>query len=368
MRTALLVINFGGPQRPGEVEPFLYELFRDPDVIPLPGPPAVGNAFADLICGRRWTKTVAQYAQIGGGSPLVPMTFAQAEALAATLRAEGHDFSLHVGMRYTRPSIRQALQAIKAEGPARIVALALYPHFSFATMGSSYNELHRQLQALGMAADWPVVYAPAYPADPDYVGAVADTVREAVADLPPDAHPHLLFSAHGLPVSFVTKGDPYPRHVQATVAAVVKDLGWKGPYGLAWQSRVGPARWLDPSTDDALRTLGATGCEAVVVVPVSFVGDHIETRFELDIEYREVAEEAGIRHWRRAAALDTRPRFVAALATQVRKALAGDVPAPGCCLLPRPPGMEGLRVVEGGCGPCPLVRGKAPAPAAPAFP
>ena len=365
MATALLVLNFGGPQRPGEVEPFLYELFRDPDVIPLPGGQAVRDCLADLICARRWTKTVAQYAEIGGGSPLVPMTFRQAEALAALLRSEGHDLSLHVGMRYTRPTIRQALQAIKAEGPARIVALALYPHYSFATMGSSYGEVDRQLAQLGMAADWPVTYVPAYPVDPDYVAAVAETVREAVHDLPPGATPHLLFSAHGLPVSFIEKGDPYQRHVQATVAAVVRELGWRGPYGLSWQSRVGPMQWLGPGTDDALRTLGATGCDAVVVVPVSFVGDHIETRFELDIEYRHVAEAAGITHWRRAAALDVRPRFIAALASQVRQALAGDVPAPGCCLLPRPPGLEGLQVAPGGCGACKLSRERARDPAAP---
>ncbi len=365
MRTALLVINFGGPQRPGEVEPFLFELFRDPDVIPLPGGPAVQSVFADLICSRRWTKTAAQYAQIGGFSPLVPMTFRQAEALAEVLRGEGVDLSLHVGMRYTRPTIREALKAIKAAGPARIVALALYPHYSFATMGSSFGEVARQLAALGMGADWPITYAPAYPDDPDYVAAVAETVREALAGLPPDAHPHLLFSAHGLPVSFIEKGDPYQRHVQVTVGAVVRELGWKGPYGLSWQSRVGPARWLAPGTDDALRTLGATGCDAVVVVPVSFVGDHIETLFELDVEYRHVAEAAGITHWRRAPALDARPRFIKALANQVRRALAGDLPQPGCCLLPRPPALAGLQVVPGACTSCRLARARTPAPVAP---
>lgn len=365
MRTALLIINFGGPQRPGEVEPFLYELFRDPDVIPLPGGPAVQAAFADMICALRWTRTAGQYAQIGGFSPLVPMTFEQAEALALVLRGEGLDLSLHVGMRYTRPTIRQALEAIRAEGPARIVVLALYPHYSFATMGSSYGEVARQHAALGMGKAWPITYAPAYPDDPDYVAAVAETVREAVASLPADAHPHLLFSAHGLPVSFIEKGDPYQRHVQATVAAVVRELGWKGPYGLAWQSRVGPARWLGPGTDDALRTLGATGCEAVVVVPISFVGDHIETLFELDVEYRHVAEAAGIKHWRRAPALNTRPRFIAALASQVRRAVAGELPQPGCCLLPRPPELSGLQVVPGACETCRLDRARPVEPAAP---
>lgn len=355
MRNVLLILNFGGPQRAGEVEPFLFELFRDPDVIPIPGPQLARDTFADLISGLRWTKTANQYAQIGGGSPLVPMTYQQGEALRALLAAEGHDFEVHYAMRYTRPDTRTALEAIRAGGPARIVALALYPHYSFATMGSSYGELARQLQRLGMA-DWPVTYVPAFPTAPDYVAAIADAVREAAAELPSDVRPHLLFSAHGLPVSFVEKGDPYPRHIQATVEAVVQALGWTSGHSLAWQSKVGPAAWLTPATDTELRRLGAAGTQAVVVVPVSFVGDHIETLFELDIEYREVAEEAGIHQWRRAGALDTRPGFIRALATQVTRAVSGNTGCggPGCCRLPRPVAMRGLRVVSGGCQPCPM--------------
>ena len=352
-RTVLLVLNFGGPQRPGEVEPFLLQLFSDPDVIPIPGPALVRAAVADLIASRRWPRTADQYARIGGGSPLVPMTFKQAEAVVAALAAGGVEVELHVGMRYTRPAIREALQAIRAGGPARIVALALYPHYSFATMGSSYGEVARELAKLGMGAEWPVTYVPAYPDDPDYVAAVAATVRDALADLPADARPHLLFSAHGLPVSFVEKGDPYPAHVRATVGAVVRELGWTGPFSLAWQSKVGPAAWLTPATDDALRELGAFGTQAVVVVPVSFVGDHIETLFELDVEYRHVAEQAGIRHWRRAAALDLHPRFIDALARQVREALTPAAPLPlGCCRLPRPADQTGLAVAAPRCEGC----------------
>jgi ferrochelatase len=354
MRDVLLILNFGGPQRAGEVEPFLFELFRDPDVIPIPGPPIVRDAFADLISGLRWTKTANQYAQIGGGSPLVPMTYEQGAALQALLASEGHPMEVHYAMRYTRPDTRSALEAIKAGGPARIVALAMYPHYSFATMGSSYGELARELRRLGMA-DWPVTYVPAFPTDPDYVGALAELVQEAAARLPEGVTPHLLFSAHGLPVSFVQKGDPYPMHIQATVEAVVRAAAWPHTHSLAWQSKVGPAAWLTPATDTELRRLGAAGTKALVVVPVSFVGDHIETLFELDIEYREVAEEAGIHHWARAGALDTRPRFIRALATQVQRAVAGDTGCSrGCCRLPRPVEMRGLRVVPGGCQPCPL--------------
>jgi ferrochelatase len=365
MRTVLLILNFGGPQRAGEVEPFLFELFRDPDVIPIPGPPIVREAFADLISGLRWPRIAKQYAQIGGGSPLVPMTYAQGEALQAALAAEGIDVEVHYAMRYTRPFTRTALEAIKAGGPARIIALGMYPHYSFATLGSSYAELFRQHQALKMTADWPITYVPAFPVDAGYINALTETVQEALATIPPDIKPHLLFSAHGLPVSFVEKGDPYPRHIQATVLAVVEKLGWTGPHSLAWQSKVGPAAWLTPSTETELRRLGAAGQEAVLVVAVSFVGDHIETMFELDIEYREVAEEAGIHHWFRAPALNTRPTFIQSLATQVKQSLqAAPACGVGCCRLPRPAGMRGLRVVPGGCQPCPLPEYSLPAPGA----
>jgi ferrochelatase len=336
VKTALLVINFGGPQQADEVQPFLYELFRDKDVIPLPGGSYLQELFADLVSGRRAPKTIAQYAQIGGGSPLVPMTFRQAEALHAQLRAEGHELSLHVGMRYTRPSIRQALEAIRAEGAERIICLALYPHYSFATTASSYNEVARHLKALGLERR-AIAFIPAWHDDPDYLAALAERITESAETLPAGVAPHLLFTAHGLPVSFIKRGDPYQAQIQATVRDAVKTLGWTGPYSLAYQSRVGPARWLSPATDEELTRLGRAGVEAVLVVPISFVGDHIETLFELDLEYRHVAEAAGIRHFVRVGALDLHPRFIGALRNQVVKALGEPRPR-HCvrCLLPKP--------------------------------
>lgn len=330
MNPALLVINFGGPQGPAEVEPFLFELFRDKDVIPLPGGNYLQEVFADLVSQRRAPKTVAQYAQIGGGSPLAPMTLQQAAALKAALAERGLTPQLHVGMRYTKPSIAQALKDIKAGGATRLVCLALYPHFSFATTGSSYNEVARAMQKLGMAG-LPTTFIPAWHGHADYLAALAERIGEVAT---PDTH--LLFSAHGLPVSFIKRGDPYQAQVQQTVRDTIGLLGWHGGYSLAYQSKVGPSRWLSPATDDELRRLGAAGVKSVVVVPVSFVGDHIETLFELDIEYRHVAHAAGITDYRRAGALDVHPRFINALADVSAKALGPAQPRQCMrCLLPR---------------------------------
>jgi ferrochelatase len=343
VKTALFIINFGGPQHAGEVESFLYELFRDHDVIPLPGGSWVQEFFATRVSRRRAPKTIAQYELIGGGSPLVPMTYRQAEAVHAAVTAAGHDVSLHVGMRYTAPTIETALEEIRDSGAERIVCLALYPHFSFATTGSSYNEVARALKKLQMDR-LPVSFIPAWHDDPAYLEAMADLVKGALARVPEGLEPHLLFTAHGLPVSFIKRGDPYQAQVQQTVRDVVKALGYTGSHSLAYQSRVGPERWLSPSTDSELERLAEAGHQAVVVVPVSFVGDHIETLFELDIEYREVAEHAGIEHYVRAPALDVHPRFIDCLAGQVTKAL-GEARPRACvrCLLPKDDAYHALR-------------------------
>lgn len=334
MKTALLVINFGGPQGPDEVESFLYELFRDHDVIPLPGGAWVQDTFARRLSRKRAPQTIAQYAQIGGGSPLVPMTFLQVEALKAVLEARGHALEVAVGMRYTGPTIREALAQLKSRGVERLICLALYPHFSFATTGSSYNAVARALAELDMTR-LPVSFIPAWHHDADYLNAQAERVREAIARVPEGLTPHVLFTAHGLPVSFIERGDPYQAQIQNTVRDLIRVLDWRGPYSLAYQSRVGPARWLSPATSDELERLGRIGTQAVVVVPVSFVGDHIETLYELDIDYREVAERAGVHHFLRAGALDVHPSFIAALANQVEHAIAARPRPCVRCLLPK---------------------------------
>lgn len=331
---ALLLLNFGGPRSLEEVEPFLFQLFSDPDCIPLGAGAYAQALFADLVSSRRAPKTRAQYAEIGGASPIVADTLGQAEALRRVLAQRGREIRVEVGMRYTTPSIPEAVAALAATRPRRLVALALYPHFSFATTASSYNQLADALAAQGLDG-LPVRFVPAWPEHPGYLAAVVDTVRQALAKLPSGAQPHLLFSAHGLPTSFVRRRDPYPEQIQATVRAVVRALGWAGSYGLAYQSKVGPARWLSPATDEALAELGAQG-RSVVLVPVSFVNEHIETLFELDLEYAHLAREAGVPHLVRAPAVGQHPRFIEALADLTEAALVPGQARPCIrCLLPR---------------------------------
>lgn len=331
----LLLLNFGGPRDLAEVEPFLFNLFNDPDCIPLGAGSYAQALFADLVSSRRSPRIREQYAQIGGRSPIVADTLAQAEALRAELARRGRHLPVRVAMRYTEPSIAEAVKAIAQARPRRVVALALYPHFSFATSGSSYTVLADAMAKAGLQ-DLPVRFVPAWPEAPGYVAALADTVRQALAKAPAGVQPHLLFSAHGLPTSFLKRRDPYPEQVQATVRAVVRALDWRGSYGLAYQSKVGPARWLSPATDAVLQSLGQAGQEAVVVVPISFVNEHIETLFELDLEYGHLAQEAGVKHFLRAPAVGQAPAFIGALADLAEAALApGQARACIRCLLPK---------------------------------
>lgn len=339
MTTGVALLNFGGPQRAEEVEPFLYELFADRDVIQLP----VGRRFQELlarrVARRRAPEVIPQYAAIGF-SPLVPVTMRQADALRAELAARlgAGAPPVVVGMRYTPPWTRDAVSELAALGVTRVVALGLYPHYSIATTGSSFNDLTRCMVAAGLG-DLPVHHVPAWFHHPGYLAAMADRIREGLARMGEgeDSGVHILFSAHGLPSSYVRKGDPYQQQVHATVRAVLREARWQGPASLSWQSRVGPVRWLAPSTDDELRRLGAAGVKAIMVVPVSFVGDHIETLYEIDVTYRKDALDAGVERFGLMPPLDCHPRLIGCLADQVERAMAGAERVCVRCLLPREP-------------------------------
>lgn len=328
MTTGVALLNFGGPRTADEVEPFLYNLFADRDVIQLPVGRRIQERIARRVARRRAPEVTHQYEAIGY-SPLVPVSLRQADALRAALRGRGFLGPLAVGMRYTAPWTRDAVAELKAGGVDSIVALALYPHYSIATTGSSFNDLTRCLVAAGMG-DVPVHHVPAWFHHPGYLSAMAARIRAGVEALGGDVH--LLFSAHGLPSSYVRKGDPYQGQVQETVRSVLRELRWGGGASLAWQSRVGPVRWLAPSTEGALAALGAAGVTTLLVVPVSFVGDHIETLYEIDVTYREVARAAGITRFALMPPLDDHPDLVACLADQVQGALRGERVCVRCAL------------------------------------
>ncbi len=303
IRTAVVMFNLGGPDGPGAIEPFLINLFSDPAIFPLPGPL---RRFVARVVGRRRAKTArAIYDQIGGSSPLLAQTRAQADALQQVL---GPDYRVIVAMRYWHPLIEEAAAEVAALAPERVVLLPLYPQYSATTTGSA---LRRWFEVAGF--ERPTDIVDAYSEDAGWIEGVADTVAEAVAKL---ENPRVIFSAHGLPKYIVALGDPYPRQVGKTVKAVVAKLGLTD-WAIAYQSRVGPLKWIGPSLDEVLRQAAADKVP-VVVVPVSFVSEHSETLVELDIEYRHRAVAFGVPAYERAATVGCHPAFIKGLATLVK--------------------------------------------------
>jgi protoporphyrin/coproporphyrin ferrochelatase len=318
-RTGIVMLNLGGPATLDDVAPFLLELFADREIIQLP----LQRWLGPFIARRRTPKVRGLYAAIGGGSPILRYTEAQGRGMVARLDRLSPETAPHrfyVAFRYTRPKSEDALQRMHADGVERAVAFTQYPQFSCSTTGSSLNELWRAASRTGLrdAFEWSILDR--WPVHPSFIEAMTETVREGLNEFAPADRDKvlLLFSAHSLPLDVIDRGDSYPQEVGASVQRVVERLGASNPYILAYQSDVGPVRWLGPSTAQVLRRLGARGHKHVLVVPIAFTSDHIETLSELDREYGEVAHEAGIAHYRRAPALNDRPRFLDALAEMVR--------------------------------------------------
>jgi ferrochelatase len=331
--------NLGGPASLDEVEPFLRRLFADREIIPLPWQDRLGP----FIAARRAPKTRARYAAIGGGSPILEWTRQQGEGLASLLdkiSPATQPHKAYIAFRYAPPFVEDALRQMQADGVRRAVAFSQYPQFSCATTGSSLNELWRCVRGLGLESEFRWSLIDRWGTHPGFIQAMARSVLAGLQLVPEDARADtlILFSAHSLPLSVTRRGDSYPEEVTASVEAVMQCLGHSHPYRLSYQSAVGPVKWLSPRTDEVLRQSGAQKQRAVLVVPISFTSDHIETLEELDIEGREIAEKAGVRYYRRAPALNAEPGFVAGLADLVAQHLAsGEAcspqyrqPCPGC--------------------------------------
>ncbi len=326
-RVGVILLNLGGPERIQDVGPFLYNLFSDPEIIRLPFA-ALQKPLAWLISSLRAGKSQEAYRSIGGGSPLRRITEQQARELQSELRNRGVEATSYVAMRYWHPFTESAVADIKADGVDEVVVLPLYPHFSISTSGSSFRELQRLRQSDPSFARLPIRCIRSYYNDSGYIGAMAELIAREIQACPDPAQAHVFFSAHGVPKSYVEEaGDPYQDEIRACTQLIMdrleRDLGHRNPHTLAYQSRVGPVEWLKPYTDDALEELGAAGVKDLVVVPISFVSEHIETLEEIDIEYREIATEAGITNFRRVPALDTNPAFIHGLASLVEQALEG---------------------------------------------
>jgi ferrochelatase len=323
MSLGVLLFNLGGPERLDDVRPFLYNLFSDPEIIRLPVR-ALQKPLAWLIAATRSRKSAGYYAQIGGGSPLRRITDEQAAALREELQRRGLAARVYLGMRYWHPFTAEALEQITRDGITELVVLPLYPQFSLSTTGSSLKELIALLNRRGGLRHIRRRYITRWHTHEHYVRALAGQIAEEINKFPdPDPRRvHLLFSAHSVPQSYIAEGDPYLRHTQETVRLVSAALGDVSPAHLSFQSKVGPVKWLEPSTAEKLRELGAAGARQVLAIPVSFVSDHIETLYELDILYRKVAAEIGIPAYRRVPALNCAPSFIRALAELVCERVA----------------------------------------------
>jgi ferrochelatase len=323
--TAIVLFNLGGPGDLAAVEPFLVNLFSDREIIQLPGGAALQPTMARLIAKLRGPSVRQNYQRIGGGSPQLRITRGQAEALEQRLNARGHQhYRVFMAMRYSRPSSADALEAIAAEGIRRIVTLTLFPHYSKATTGSSRNEFDRALASPRWNGRFEVSHIDHYPTDPHYVEAVTETVRVAWNDIPAPrrAGAVLLFSAHGLPQRFIDEGDPYVKHIDATRFAVLERLNLPNRQRMAFQSRTGPVRWIGPGTEETIRELAEEGVTDVLVIPLSFVSDHIETLYEVDMLFADAARASGVTGYYRTPALNTNPLFIDALAGLVHDHLA----------------------------------------------
>ena len=325
-RVGVLLLNLGGPERIQDVKPFLYNLFSDPEIIRLPVA-AMQKPFAWLISSLRSSKSQQAYRSIGGGSPLRRITKQQARELQSNLRQKGVDATSYVAMRYWHPFTESAVADLKADGVDQVVVLPLYPHFSISTSGSSFRELQRLRNTDPAFSRLPIRCIRSWYDHPGYIQALANLIAREIQACEEPATAHIFFSAHGVPKSYVEDaGDPYQLEIVACSKLILEQLrqqlGHSNPFTLAYQSRVGPVEWLKPYTEDALQELGEQGVKDLVVVPISFVSEHIETLEEIDIDYRELATAAGVKNFRRVPALDTDPAFIAALTDLVEQAMA----------------------------------------------
>jgi len=325
-RIAVVLFNLGGPDDQASVKPFLFNLFSDPAIIGLPNP--FRALLARLISSRRETSAQANYALMGGGSPLLPETRRQAAALAETLSGllPGDVVEAFIAMRYWSPLTEQTTAEVAAFAPDEIILLPLYPQFSTTTTQSSLKAWHESYDGPGVSRT-----VCCYPEAPGWISVQADGVRARLVEAG-DRPVRVLFSAHGIPESLVRKkGDPYQEQIESTCAAIASNAGLTD-WTICYQSRVGPMKWLGPSTPDALAQAGRDGVGAVVV-PVAFVSEHIETLVELDIEYAELAHELGVAPYLRSPAVGVAAPFIRTLADAAVEALSrtGTAPfGPGC--------------------------------------
>lgn len=319
-KTGILMLNMGGPSTLDEVGGFLSRLFHDKDLIPLPAQ----KQLAPFIATRRTPAIVEQYRKIGGGSPIRKWTETQGEQMVEILdkiSPESAPHKYYVGFRYANPLTEDALSAMENDGVEKGIAFTQYPQYSCSTTGSSLNAVYKYYKGLNVPSniEWSVIDR--WPTHQGLIKAFAQTITEELEKFPPEVKDDvvIIFSAHSLPMSVVNRGDPYPQEVGATVQRVMETLGFSHNYRLCWQSKVGPLPWLGPQTDEAIKGFVKNGKKNLLLVPIAFTSDHIETLHELDLEYAdELAKEVGVDNIRRSNAMNDNKIFIQALADLVR--------------------------------------------------
>ena len=319
-RVGVILFQLGGPDTLAAIEPFLYNLFCDPDIIDFPFARIGRKPLAKLISTTRARKVQHHYATIGGGSPIRRFTERQARRLEVDLTNQGLDARCFIAMRYWHPFTSEAIAQLESAQCDEVVLLPLYPQCSSTTTGSSLNEWERLFHG-----NIPVHNVGAFYQHPMYLDAVIEKIEEALARFPKPERAEIVFSAHSVPMSVIAKGDPYQRHVEETVRLLMERGGWRNPHRLCYQSKVGASKWLQPSLHRTLHDLAAEKVREVCIVPVAFVSDHVETLGEIDHEAREEARRLGITQFEMSAGLNDSPKFISALAQLVTDALGEEV-------------------------------------------
>ncbi|KAG0481342.1 hypothetical protein HPP92_011855 [Vanilla planifolia] len=325
-KLGVLLLNLGGPETLDDVQPFLFNLFADPDIIRLPRLfRFLQKPLAQLISAFRAPKSKEAYASIGGGSPLRKITDEQAHALEKAIERKGLSANVYVAMRYWHPFTEEAIHQIKSDDITKLVVLPLYPQFSISTSGSSIRVLQNIFRedpyftrvAISIIESW-------YHRE-GYIRSMADLIETELESFDNPEEVMIFFSAHGVPLSYVEEaGDPYRDQMEECIILIMDELKSRGVlnnHTLAYQSRVGPVQWLKPYTDEVIVELGRTGVKSLLTVPISFVSEHIETLEEIDMEYKHLALESGILNWGRVPALGCTSSFISDLADAVIEAI-----------------------------------------------
>jgi ferrochelatase len=308
MKTAIVLFNLGGPDKLNAVQPFLFNLFNDPAIIALPQP--LRWLVAKLISKRRLLKAQGIYEQMGGGSTILPETMAQRQALEEALKPYGQ-FKVFVSMRYWHPMSAQVVEEVKNYDPDNIILLPLYPQFSTTTTASSFKNWLLAAKKAGL--NKPTKKICCYFQDEAFINAYAQLTFEHYEQAKQYGAPRILFSAHGIPLNRIAKGDPYQWQVEQSVKELVKRLALENlDYRICYQSRVGPLKWLSPSVEEEIRKAALVRVP-IVLVPISFVSEHSETLVELDREYKKLVEDLGHQHYFRVPTVRTDKEFIRCL-------------------------------------------------------